>query len=73
MILRSSFNVWYLDNHSLDDEWDVVVDHLQSLIPRCEKVELHLNQERRAILNDALTPELLSTFEQLLPCVKVTA
>ena len=70
--LRSSFNAWYLDDGSLGDEWDVVVDDLRSLIPRCEKVGLHLNPEKCEIINDALTPEVLNSFQQLLPGIKVT-
>ena len=70
--LRSSFNVWYLDDGSLGYEWDVVIDDLQSLILRCEEVGLHLNLEKCEIINDALTPELLNSFQHLLPGIKVT-
>ena len=43
--LKASFNAWYLDDGSLGDAWEIVVQDLRLLTSRCKDIGLQLYPE----------------------------
>ncbi|XP_037042412.1 uncharacterized protein LOC119078809 [Bradysia coprophila] len=72
--LKSELNVWYLDDGTVCDDPDIVLNDFKTIINESEKLGLHINPSKCELffLSEKIDEEIVSKFNTICPEICVT-